>query len=97
MSNGLNFTKEFEAEGRLRAIELLLAAIVETHPDAPRLHQALNQLIDRDEALLVEKARMQLGDAPASALTAVNGRMADVRDSIERIIRGRLASRQQSP
>lgn len=88
MSDGLTFTKEFEAEGRLRAMEIVLTALITSSPNPTGFQVALGQLMDREEGAYNQVARSLPGDSPASALQAVNGRFADIRDTVDRIIRG---------
>ena len=87
----VEFDEAFEQRAAIRAIEFLLAAMIELHPNPSALRAVVDKLISDGEA---EYNAVSLAQPPGSrpdALHAAGGFFASVRDNVDSIMSGRLA------
>ncbi|NII53559.1 hypothetical protein [Luteibacter sp. SG786] len=85
----VTYTPEFTKDARFRAVELILTALIRELPDRMAFMERLNQLIDNEHSLYLDKAR-ELPEGPrVSALEVVNAQMEAVRDEANRVFLGK--------
>jgi len=87
---GVTYTPEFTKDARFRAVELILTALIRELPDRMAFMERLNQLIDNEQSLYMEKARALPEASRVSAIEIVNAQMEAIRDEANRVFLGKL-------
>ncbi|HDS1582161.1 TPA: hypothetical protein QEL15_004279 [Stenotrophomonas maltophilia] len=81
-----SFLAKFEAQGKQRALELLLSALITTHPEPHKFRIAIDHLMREEENLFYKAAESLDGDAVSSAHAIGKAKYAAMRDKAEKVI-----------
>lgn len=86
----VEFDEAFEQRAAIRAIEVVLAAMIELHPNPSALRAVAEKLTSDGEAKYDAVSLAQPAGSRPDALHVAGGFFASVRDNIDAIMSGRL-------
>jgi hypothetical protein len=86
----VEFNEAFEQRARVTAIEVLLAGMIELHPNPSALRAVVDKLVSDGEAEYNAVSRALSPGSRPDALNVAGGFFATVRDNVDAIMTGHL-------